>query len=191
MRATLRPQPDGCEGQSIRATLRATDSNGQNTRATLRPEESIRPASNSDSAGAVLQEGTFKTDLDRRRTTLSLNDGNDTTQIPSSERAVPEATKSRKYSQIQSTDPHEYTMVGNDVEALFPSLRDLEAARIVRESVLTSDIEFENIDYVTALKYLRVVGGDDHIKDLRLSNIAPKRPNLIALGGECIDEQNK
>ena len=60
---------------------------------------------------------------------------------------------------IQTDDINEYTIVGSDVEALFPSLRDLESARIVREAIETSSLTFENVDVTTALRYLKVVGG--------------------------------
>ena len=81
------------------------------------------------------------------------------------------------------------------MEALFPSLTDIESARIVREAIETSDMKFENVNFEKALKYLRVSGGDDHIKELGLSKIAPKylgsRPDLITIGGEAITDESK
>ena len=47
---------------------------------------------------------------------------------------------------LQSSDPSEYTIVGNDVKALFPSLTDIEVARITREAIEDSDLRFENVD---------------------------------------------
>ena len=93
---------------------------------------------------------------------------------------------------IQSSDMNEFTIVGNDVEALFPSLKDFESARVAREAIDTSDLKFENIDVVAALKYLRVTGGDDHVREIGLANVAPrwlgKRPDLITIGGDAMKE---
>ena len=96
---------------------------------------------------------------------------------------------------LQSLKLEEYTVVGNDVEALFPSLTDLESARIAREAVETSELKFENVDAEAALKYLRVTGGDDHIKEIGLARVAPRwrgsRPDLLTLGGEALAENCK
>ena len=64
----------------------------------------------------------------------------------------------------QSDDPSEHTIVGNDVKALFPSLRDHESARVAREAIESSNIKLENIAIIAALKYLRIVGGDEDMK---------------------------
>ena len=84
---------------------------------------------------------------------------------------------------------------GTDVESLYPSLRDIEAARITREAVLTSGVQFENIDYIAALRYLYLVGGKDHLCSIGLKNLVPKwlgkRPDLLTLGGEALTEEKK
>ena len=64
--------------------------------------------------------------------------------------------------------------MGNDVEALFPSLDELESARIVRDAIMTSEMKFLSIDFVTALRYIRVVWGEDHIREIELTGIAPR-----------------
>ena len=88
----------------------------------------------------------------------------------------------------QNDDLDKYTIVDNDVEALFPSLKDLESARIVREAVERSDMVFENVDITAALQYLRVCGGNDHINEIGFGSIAPrwlgKRSDLLTVGGE-------
>ena len=95
----------------------------------------------------------------------------------------------------QSQNPHEYMIVGTDVEALFPSLTDLESARVAREAVETSDITFQNIDVAAALQYLRINGGDDYINDCGFKRIAPRwlgpRPDLLTVGGDSMNEVNK
>ena len=83
--------------------------------------------------------------------------------------------------EMQSSNRDEYTIVGTDVEALFPSLKDLESARIAREAVENSGMTFENIDISAALQYLTIVGGNDHLNEIGFRNIAPrwigKRPD--------------
>ena len=78
---------------------------------------------------------------------------------------------------------------GTDVEALFPSLRDVESARIVREAVIKSEADIENFDCNAALKYLYIVGGPAHLKEIGLGKISPRwtgpRPDLLSVGGEC------
>ena len=96
---------------------------------------------------------------------------------------------------MQSEKKEEYTIVGTDVESLFPSLKDSESARIVREAIENSEMKFENIDVEASLQYLLVVGGKDHIEEIGFSRIAPrwlgKRPDLLTVGGEAIEEKNK
>ena len=98
-------------------------------------------------------------------------------------------------SGMQSSDRNEYTIVGTDVEALFPSLKDLESARIARQAVENSGMTFENIDISAALQYLTIVGGNDHINKNGFRNIAPrsigKRQDLLTVGGKALNEQNK
>ena len=45
-------------------------------------------------------------------------------------------------------------IVGADVVQLFPSLKDVETARLARYAILESKVEFENVDYLHALRYL-------------------------------------
>ena len=96
---------------------------------------------------------------------------------------------------IQCKREDGYTIVGNDVEALFPSLLDVESARIAREAVMASDLKVENMDYEMALKYLTVTGGKSHIEDVGLSSVAPKwlgkRQDLLTVGGTSYDEMEK
>ena len=61
-----------------------------------------------------------------------------------------------------------YSIIGTDVKALFPSLKDVECARIARQAVMESDVHFENIDYIRAIRYLKIVGGIDYMKEVGL-----------------------
>ena len=51
--------------------------------------------------------------------------------------------------------------IGADVMSLFPSLKAVEAARLARFAVLESNVKFENIDYLMALRYLSIIGGKE------------------------------
>ena len=63
-----------------------------------------------------------------------------------------EHTDSVKESKMKS-DSNNIAIVGTYVESLFPSLRDIEVARIARQAVEGSGVEFGYIDYDCALKY--------------------------------------
>ena len=78
-----------------------------------------------------------------------------------------------KRDSTEMQDDDELVISGTDVEALFPSLRDVESAKVVREAVLKSDIRIENFDWKTAIKYLYIVGGPTHVKECGLERIAP------------------
>ena len=84
---------------------------------------------------------------------------------------------------------------GADVEALFPSLSDLESARIASEAVMETNTVFENIDYMMALKYLTIVGGVSHLTENGLGKYVPKwiggRQDLLTIGGEAFEDKEK
>ena len=79
-------------------------------------------------------------------------------------------------------------MVGNDVESLFPSIKDVEGARMVRCAIKKGDLNIENFDYDLALRYLRITGGKGFLHSAGLGRLEPKwrgsRDDLITLGGE-------
>ena len=178
-RVTLSPKMEGLnispkmDGLSTRATL-SPKMDGLSTRATLSPKM--------EGEKEVLKKDGLST-----RATLILTPEEDELYGPNSRATL--------IPSMQSSDKSEYTIVGNDVEALFPSLTDLESARIVREAIETSEMKLDNIDIVTALKYLRIVGGDDHLKAIGMGRIAPRwqgpRPDLLTVGGDAILEDGK
>ena len=59
---------------------------------------------------------------------------------------------------------------------------------MVRERVIKSDIRYENVDYLQALRNLVVVGGYDHAREAGLKGYLPqwsgKRTDLLAVEGE-------
>ena len=60
---------------------------------------------------------------------------------------------------------------------------------------MMSDLEVDNMDYETALKYLVVVGGKSQIDEIGLNKIAPKwlgkRQDLLTVGGDSMEEGSK
>ena len=89
---------------------------------------------------------------------------------------------------LQKQRQESYSLCGNDVEALFPSLDDLGSARIARQAVLLSDMVVDNVDYTRALRYLHIVGGKDYMAQIGLGRIMPKwagkRSDLVSVGGD-------
>ena len=55
---------------------------------------------------------------------------------------------------IQDND--EIVIVGSDVEALYPSLSDVEVALICFDAIMNSDINFQMINYRVAGKYVAI-----------------------------------
>ena len=100
--------------------------------------------------------------------------------------SYPDVDPGEKKSNIQNND--DLVICGTDVEALFPSLKDVESARIVREAVMKTEAYIENFNCKAALKYLSIVGGPAHLKECGLGHLAPRwtgpRPDLLTVGGE-------
>ena len=86
-------------------------------------------------------------------------------------------------------------IAGTDVEALYPSLKDIESGRIARDAVLESRAESNNVDYEAGLRYLLVVGGREHLVEAGLSRLIPrwkgKRPDMLTVGGEALTDKSK
>ena len=54
----------------------------------------------------------------------------------------------------QITD--QLAIVGADVKSLYPSLKNVEIARLARHAILESKVSFENIDYLRASRYIYI-----------------------------------
>ena len=93
---------------------------------------------------------------------------------------------------LQKQREGNWCIIGTDVESLFPSLADLESAKIVRHAIKNSKIEFNNIDYKLGLRYLKIVCGNDYLKEIGLGHVIPswrgKRQDLLSIGGELSKE---
>ena len=78
--------------------------------------------------------------------------------------------------------------VGTDVTSLFPSLRNVETARMAKYAILNSNIAVENFDCKMALRYLSIVGGIELLERIGVGRLAPKwlgsRKDLITVGGK-------
>jgi len=83
--------------------------------------------------------------------------------------------------------------VGTDVKALFPSLKEVECSRMTRCAILKSGLKFENVNYRKALRYLKIVGGNDQMEGIGLKRLSPKwrgkRESMITVGGEKSREE--
>ena len=85
--------------------------------------------------------------------------------------------------------------MGTDVKALFSSLKDVECARMTRCAIMNTGMKFDynNINYKKALRYLKIVGGNDHVEGIGLGRLNPKwkgkRESLITVGGEKSREE--
>ena len=79
-------------------------------------------------------------------------------------------------------------IVGADVVSLFPSLRNIESARLARHAILQSKLSFESVDYHRALQYIYIVGGKELLQKAGLGRLTPTwlgdRADLITIGGK-------
>ena len=87
-----------------------------------------------------------------------------------------------------SIDDKDIILAGFDVQSLYPSLRDIDVACLVRESVIHSDIVFDGFDMQKALCYLRIVAGEEILRLAGLSRLIPRwlgeRVNSLRVTGE-------
>ena len=78
-------------------------------------------------------------------------------------------------------------IVGADVKSLFPSLRNVETARLAKKAILESDVEFCNWDFKKAMRCIYIIGGRQLVVKASLKKLCPKwlgeREDLIAVGG--------
>ena len=89
---------------------------------------------------------------------------------------------------IQKSGPENLCISGADVVSLFPSLKNIEAGRLARHAILNSNVKFDNINYLMALRYINLVGGRELLSKAGLGHLAPtwngKREDLTTVGGK-------
>ena len=74
---------------------------------------------------------------------------------------------------IEPEEP-EYSLIGSDVKALFPSIKSANTGKLIREAVEKSEIEFEGFDHQKALAYIAM--NRDLTSDLEeIENLLPTR----------------
>ena len=87
-----------------------------------------------------------------------------------------------------------WSIIGTDVESLFLSLSDVECAKIVRNAILNTKMEFNSVDFKKALVYLRIVGGTGYLVNTKIKRWIPvwkvKRPDLVSIMGELSKDLN-
>jgi hypothetical protein len=71
-------------------------------------------------------------------------------------------------------------LVGADVEALYPNLSDLDAALICYQAVIETEIEFQNINYKLATKYIAISMTAQEQRLSPLAGILPRRTTTSA-----------
>ena len=85
-------------------------------------------------------------------------------------------------------DDLEMVIIGSDVQALYPSLADVDVAVICYEAVMKSDIRFDNINYRLATQYIAMnLNKEDQefselqrILPVRLTGVRGVRPGVSA-----------
>ena len=61
---------------------------------------------------------------------------------------------------------------------MYPSLTDVEVARLVGDTLANSDLEIQNVDYSRALIYLAITIGDVEMRKMGLRGYIPKRQGV-------------
>ena len=112
--------------------------------------------------------------------------GVDPIKLPGTDKGVQEGRKQKSEG---------IAVVGADVKSLFPSLKNAETARLARKAILTSKIDFQDIDYVKALRYISVVGGIQLLERSGLRRLKPEwkgsKEILLKVGGDAAkDDKN-
>ena len=72
-------------------------------------------------------------------------------------------------------DHGELVVVGADVEALYPSLQDIETANVCYNTIMKSRISFSNINYRRALLYLAITMNKTDQRTSPLWRVLPRR----------------
>ena len=57
---------------------------------------------------------------------------------------------------------------------MFPSLKNIESARMARFAILNSKVDFVDWNFKKALRYLYVIGGKELLRKAGLARVAPK-----------------
>ena len=66
-------------------------------------------------------------------------------------------------------------IIGADVEALYPSLLDIEVAEIAFKAIMDSDISLEGIDYQEGARYIVLNETEFNCRAGPLGRVLPKR----------------
>ena len=74
--------------------------------------------------------------------------------------------------------------VGSDVEALYPSLDDMEVANIVYKAIMDSEIEFDSVDYLEGARYIAINWTAAQCKSSELRRVLPVRRHVNGTLGE-------
>ena len=84
-------------------------------------------------------------------------------------------TYAKDVSNAMVQDQHEIVVIGADVEALYPSLLDIEIANICYNTIMKSNISYNNINYRKALLYLAITMNKTDQRTSPLWRVLPRR----------------
>ena len=68
-------------------------------------------------------------------------------------------------------------IIGSDVEALYPSLEDMEVAEVVYKAIMESKVKFVNVDYREAVRYIAMNWSAQRCGQSDLRRVLPWRTN--------------
>ena len=87
-----------------------------------------------------------------------------------------EQTREDKESRMMGDlQEDEYTVVGSDSEALYPSLSPERTGECVRLVAVESDVRWEGVDYLECLRYIRMNCDPWETKKMGIDHLMPRK----------------
>ena len=77
--------------------------------------------------------------------------------------------------QAENAGDKKRKLLSMDVKSMYPRIKRKVAAQAVKDLVMETDVEFENVDYHEVAKYLAVMLTPAEIEDEKLTDVIPKR----------------
>ena len=89
-------------------------------------------------------------------------------EVDGPESIKPVLTRKQRSTEHLPLQGEGMALVGDYVESLFPSIRDIEAAIMAQVALETSNIDVDGFDMHVALRYFRIVGGKVYLSKIGL-----------------------
>ena len=112
-------------------------------------------------------------------------------------KSLPKTWRGEKLSYARDVDNKlvqdevEMVIVGADVEALYPSLTDLEVAQICYDAIMNSKIKFENVNYRKARMYIASSLSKSEQRISKLYRVLPRRTAKGGVRPGCTADPEK